>query len=80
MRLHTWRSSWFGAYKLNVINTNNKVYILNLKGSVSFLIWEIFSLYKGLNQEPLDLESDDIPMCHHASLEGGGIKHISRKC
>ena len=32
------------------------------------LILKIFSFYQGLNWGPSDLEPDDIPMCHRASL------------
>ena len=38
----------------------NMVYILNLKGPVSFVIQYLFSLYRGLNRGPSDT---NVPLC-----------------
>ena len=47
--------------------------VLNDPGS--FLYWLIFSLYWGLNQEPLVSEADDIPSMYHVTLSQMGQPH-----
>ena len=53
------------------------VYILNLKDPASFIIRYIFSVYQGLNWGPSDPETDDVPMCHRASLREREKKLVS---
>ena len=46
---------------------NYIVDILNLKDYTSCLIQKRFSLYWVLKCRPSNSETDDIPVCHHAS-------------